>query len=227
LPDLSSIRAVLFDLDGTLYPIPRFMKLRATLILWDGIPYLRRLGKARDSLRNREFPSLEALNQAFYDELARRAGREPRQAAAWFEQRFVPGLATFLKRSCRARPGLVACVAGLRQRGIKVGVFSDYGCLALRLSALGLDPALFDLLSAAEDFGALKPLAKGFEATAGKLALPPESVLMIGDRDDLDGEGARRCGMPFVGVLSPAAPKDSPHFYPWPDLLEMLERIGK
>ena len=41
---------------------------------------------------------------------------------------------------------------------------------------------------------------------ARELGVAPGRVLVIGDRDDTDGEGARRSGMPFSLVVGNSRP---------------------
>jgi len=48
----------------------------------------------------------------------------------------------------------------------------------------------------------LKPDPKGLIIPASKLKTPVKECLFIGDRDDMDGECARRAGMPYL-ILNP------------------------
>jgi HAD superfamily hydrolase (TIGR01509 family) len=91
-------------------------------------------------------------------------------------------------------------LAFLRQRGVAMGVLSDYPALA-KLEALGLGGA-FEVVLCTTDRGvnAYKPHPAGFRAAAAAFRLPPASVLMVGDRADVDGQGAAAAGMPSVIV---------------------------
>jgi len=196
--DLTALRGVIFDLDGTLYVQPWYMKPLAALLLVRDIGILRHMTAARDSLRGREFEGRETLLAAFHEELGRRAGLGPMGAARWYEQRFTPAFLSILRSSCSVRPGLVEVLSGLRSRGIRTAVLSDYGVVAERLAALRIPASLFDDLASAEDSGALKPSPRPFLDTARRLGLDPDRVLVVGDRDDLDGLGARSAGMSFL-----------------------------
>ncbi|MBW2264536.1 MAG: HAD family hydrolase, partial [Deltaproteobacteria bacterium] len=87
-------------------------------------------------------------------------------------------------------------------RGLKTAVLSDYGRVAERVEALRLPVTLFDDLASAEDAGALKPSPLPFLMSARNLGLEPDQVLVVGDRDDMDGQGAMAAGMAFLRLGS-------------------------
>jgi HAD superfamily hydrolase (TIGR01509 family) len=189
----------MFDLDGTLYSL-RLTKLWMTLALWRSVSLLRRLNASRRAIRGTVYPDRGALLAAFYGELARRAGTTVARAAAWYEGEFMPAFVAMLARRAVVRPGLAALLERLRQRGVRTAVVSDFGRVGDRVSALGLDAALFDDLVAAEDYGVLKPSAVPFEAVARRWELDAAEIAVVGDREDLDAASARDAGMQFVGV---------------------------
>jgi HAD superfamily hydrolase (TIGR01549 family) len=188
---------VLFDLDGTLYETSWLLKLRVTAMLLGDIAILRHVQEARERVRGRDFEGPDGLRQAFHEELGRRAGLGPSEAGDWYEDRFIRAFLQVLERHASARPGLVPLLEGVRSRGIKTAVLSDYGRVAERIEALRLPVTLFDELSSAEDAGSLKPSPRPFLMCAERLGLEPREMLVVGDRDDMDGEGARAAGMVF------------------------------
>lgn len=199
------VRAVLFDLDGTLYhqpPLRRRMLLElARAPLLEGLgarQTLRRLKvfrRVREELRERGRPE-ESLDRLQYAEPAQRigddAGELERTVARWMHQKPLRHL-----ERCR-RAGLVELLADLSGADLKLGVFSDYPADA-KLIALGVDEA-FDLTLCATDpeVNAFKPHPRGFLRACEVWGLEPEQVLYVGDRDDVDGEGARAAGLPVV-----------------------------
>ncbi len=102
--------------------------------------------------------------------------------------------------SCRFE-GVLEAFVQLRAAGIRIGVFSDYPAME-KLQCLGLRA---DVVVSADDeaVGRLKPAPEGLRYTAEKLCIPVDECLFIGDRDDKDGECARRAGMAY---LIPARP---------------------
>ena len=123
----------------------------------------------------------------------------------WMYERPLKHLRPHLRR------GTVEFLERARRSGMRLGVFSDYPVQA-KLRALGIDQ-YFDCMLDATDpaVNAFKPDPKGFLVCAERLGVAPEHVLYVGDRPEVDGEGARRAGMASV-VLSDE-PMDDGHRY--------------
>ncbi|GMO14258.1 MAG: hypothetical protein Ta2A_24720 [Treponemataceae bacterium] len=107
----------------------------------------------------------------------------------------------------RARPEAAALLTALQTARIPVAVYSDYEHVAEKMAAIRLQPKDYgispDHLYGPEHFGALKPAARPFRLIAEALGVPAEKVgkiIVVGDRDDTDGEGARNAGMRFLQV---------------------------
>ena len=75
-------RAVLIDLDGTLYSV-RALKIRLTVELWRDLALLRQLGPSRRQLRGASFPTGEGYYQALFGEVARRSHRSEEACLRW------------------------------------------------------------------------------------------------------------------------------------------------
>jgi HAD superfamily hydrolase (TIGR01549 family) len=197
------VRAVLFDLDGTLYNQSR---MRALMALELGTmpafgPFtaprrwraLRAYRHAQERLRG-----LDA-NPSTQGALAAEASGVPvseveRIADEWMQRRPLKYL-----RLCRA-PGAVALIDWLMRAGIKLGVLSDYPAAA-KIAALGLDGRFDPILCATDpEVGAFKPNPRGFLRAASIWKLPPADVLVVGDRPEADAAGAAAAGMPCVIV---------------------------
>jgi phosphoglycolate phosphatase/putative hydrolase of the HAD superfamily len=86
-------------------------------------------------------------------------------------------------------------LAALRARGVQVGVFSDYP-VADKLDRLRVRTHVsLELDATTEDINAFKPHPRGLEVACARWGLPPDQVLYVGDRADVDAEAARRAGM--------------------------------
>jgi phosphoglycolate phosphatase/putative hydrolase of the HAD superfamily len=216
------IRAVLFDLDGTLYHQPAmralmalelttavFGGLRRATRTWRGLTAYR---KAQEELRAREAraPSTKRVQPA--DQLVLAASTaglsEPELAsivAEWMFERPLKYLPL-----CRAR-GLHELVNFLEHRGLDMGVLSDYP-VGAKLRALGLaDRFSLVLCSTDRDIGAFKPSPRGFLRAAAHWRLAPGEVLMVGDRPELDAVGATAAGMPcaIIGRVRVSLPESA------------------
>jgi FMN phosphatase YigB (HAD superfamily) len=76
-------------------------------------------------------------------------------------------------------------------------VLSDYGHTKEKLQALGMECSLFDWVISAPELGGLKPASQLMACVAAKMGVPPNQCLIIGDREDTDGELARSVNAPF------------------------------
>ncbi len=212
---------VIFDLDGTLYESDLLLKIRMAGQLWRDLRILRHLYAARSSVRGLDFAGRDQLLDAFHDELGRRAGISRESASRWYDERFLAAFLDVLGRHAGPRPGLVPLLGRLRDRGIKVGVLSDYSRVAERLEAIRIPITLVDEIASSEDSGSLKPSPRSFLMMAGRLGLEPGDVAVVGDRDDMDGAGARAAGMRFVGIAPGSVPR--PPLFPWSEIPSRLD----
>ena len=208
------IRAVLFDLDGTLYDQRRMrtlmaMELAAMLLRrpfqaprnWRALAAFR---KAQESLRGDRRSRPGATGQL--EEAAARLRMPLDEVDAivteWMIQRPLKYMV-----SCRAT-GVIDLLTFLRKRGIQIGVLSDYPA-ALKLQALQIADWFSIVLCATDpDIGVFKPSPRGFLAAAERWQHAPAEILVVGDRADADGAGAAAAGMPcvIVGRFRPAVP---------------------
>lgn len=186
------LRAVIFDLDGTLYdnrclpvclPIIEFFTFR--------LGYLARERKVRRQLRGCDFDTEEA----FYDRLFHLIlPKHPERARRWYLGHYLPLQARILRLFCRPDAWVEPKLRELRQQGVKLALYSDYAFASQKLRALGLDPGLFDLIVDAPSLGGLKPSAVCASQVLETLGVTPSEAVFVGDRDDCDAASARKVG---------------------------------
>jgi HAD superfamily hydrolase (TIGR01549 family) len=206
---IKRVRAVLFDLDGTLYhqePLRFCMALElASLPLraspasarrtWDALRVFRRV---REELRDLGEPEAP-LARLQFERAAERLAMETRDLEAVVSEWIFRRPLKYLRR-CR-RAGSESLFGYLRSRGIPVGVFSDYPARE-KLGALQL-AEMVSLLACATDaeINAFKPHPRGFLWSCERWGIEPSKVLYVGDRVEVDARGAANAGMPCV-ILS-------------------------
>ena len=202
-PGAGRVRAVLFDVDGTLYDQRSVrMAMGIELAMWPlrtrnggaalrTIRVLREYRRCHERLRAGTFLGLIAAAQLA--EAARRAGVSQPEAAEVVEQWMVRRPLRHLRRY--RRPGLVETLDGLRRAGLALGVLSDYPS-GEKLAALGIAHYFsLTLCTTDEGINALKPRPDGFRAACVRWGLAPEEVLYVGDRPEVDGAGAVAAGL--------------------------------
>jgi putative hydrolase of the HAD superfamily len=190
-------KAWLVDLDGTLYaptPVKLMMAAEVLLLGWTAAPVLRRFRAEHELVRE-----LGLEGDPFALQIARTAEALGRSSddveghvRAWMIERPGRWLAAF------RRQALLAEIEAFRAAGGRTALVSDYPAKR-KLEALGAS-SLFDAVVASGEPGGprrLKPHPDGMLRAAAALEVEPLACLVIGDREDADGEAARAAGMRF------------------------------
>lgn len=194
------MRAVLFDVDGTLY-CQKCMRWRMAMELGRGLLTGRITPRQVHMLsafrRNREHLSrslaVDVTERQFTD-IAARFTVSPELVRGLVEDWMLRNPLRHLA-ACRF-DGLRDFIDGCRARGLAIGVLSDYPAEE-KLCALGVEA---DLIVVATDpgIGRLKPEPTGLMMMLERMGLTAEQALYIGDRDEVDGEVARKAGMTYL-----------------------------
>ncbi|HTO71972.1 MAG TPA: HAD family hydrolase [Myxococcota bacterium] len=189
--------AWLVDLDGTLYhaaPVKAAMALELAAAGLRVAPLLRRFRAEHERVRAEAAPADPFARQLAGAALA--LGVEPATlhgvVEEWMFRR--PGKWLRLAR----RRSFLAELAAFRAAGGRAALVSDYPARD-KLEALGVT-ALFDTVVACGEPGgprSMKPSPEGVLSAAARLGVAPALCLVIGDREDADGEAAKRAGMRF------------------------------
>lgn len=197
--DWDQLDLVVFDVDGTLYDqkqlrltmLLQLLKHAVTKLDVSIFPVIKHYRKIRETMGDDEVFDFEAKLVKQTSELT---GQSEANVTAiiheWIETRPLPYLAT-------ARyEGLVPLFAAIKKQGKILGILSDYKATA-KVNALGLSA---DLIISAQDaeVNVLKPHPKGLEAIASKAGVAMDRAILIGDRDERDGEAARRAGAHYL-----------------------------
>lgn len=196
----TSSRAVVFDMDDTLYPERDFVL--------SGFRAVARW--AEEALGLPAAPSITTLNTLFT------AGVRGDTFNRWLNScgiadsdTIVPQLLeVYRQHSPEIRPfaGVPELLAALG-RFYRMGLLSD-GYLAVqqrKLAALGLRPA-FDAVVFSDELGraAWKPSRQPFDLVCERLQVPPGRAIYVADNALKDFAGARRAGMKTIWLRRPA-----------------------
>lgn len=187
--DIAAVRAISWDVDGTLYSTRKVASRLWFAILpaclrgaskesWAALAEMRRFRERMELLRSTGW-SLAVDDTSI-------------ERRIQFERRWLcPAIA-----AAGARPGVADTLRFFGTRFEAQVALSDFEC-GHKLASLGLADA-FHATYAGERLGHLKPSPQPFLRVLRDLELPPQALLHIGDRADTDGAGAEAAG---CGVL--------------------------
>ena len=200
--DISHVRGILFDVDGTLYSQRPLRAVMMVLLLFRYFFKPRELvrkakvinsyRKAQEMIRvsseivlNGRKKQLEitAQHTGESDDYVLEIVKE------WFEKRPLPFLRFFKRKDMKN------AIVFLYRKGFKLGTYSDYP-VEDKLEALGVSKYLTTAVYSGDPMvRGFKPNTNGFHVAAKKMGLLPSEILYIGDRPDIDGIGASTAGM--------------------------------
>ncbi len=202
--DLQNIKAVIFDVDGTLYDLK---KMRSKMF-WDLLKYfflhpqkisellmVYKFRRLREKNRALNVPNLEQAQYEWPASSLNVSAQAVKQAVEeWMHVRPLKYLA-----QCRFS-GVSELFLILRQKGIKIAVVSDYPAEE-KLKALNLQAdAVFSSTDPA--INKFKPDPAGFLLALESLGVNKEQTLVIGDRQECEGQAATAAGIPYLLVGS-------------------------
>ena len=215
LPEIAP-RAVIFDLDGTLYSL-RLLKWKMAWKNRRHFKFIRHLNPTRKALRHYDFGESKTFYRHYFELFEKNAKEKAQVIENWYFFQYYPHFIGLLKHYT-PRPGVIDVLKHLQSQSIKTGLLSEYAFIDERLTALGIDPAFFKVRLNCEDIGALKPHSKAFQRTAQELKVAPQACWYIGDRQDTDGEGARAAGMKATIIDGASS---------WTEVKKRIVSIGK
>lgn len=183
------IKAVVFDVDGTLYSNTK-MYLRSALFALGNLSLLKAFTKTRKELRNLhnidDFYSIQAAL------VGQKLGLSKDDAYALIQDKIYTEWEACLK-GIKPYPYVRECVTTLRMSGLKTGLISDFP-LGNKIEYLGLE-GLWDEAFTTEAIGKLKPDRASFDLMAEKLNCRLNEIIYVGNSYSYDIIGAKNAGM--------------------------------
>jgi len=227
--NFTRVRAVLFDLDGTLY---RQAPLRALMALELAVlPLYRPFGarlewRALQAFRHaqeRLRGAVDALPPGTQLELAAADSGLPVARVRTAVDEWIMSRPLKYLPLCRAT-GLGALLGTLDRAGLRAGVLSDYPA-DTKLKALGLADRFSPVLCSTDpEIAAFKPSPRGYLRACEIWRLEPVEVLFVGDRAEVDAAGAAAAGMPCA-IVGPGRSGSETAGYRTFRSLERLSRV--
>lgn len=226
--DWASIDGVIFDVDGTLFDHRRLRRhmivrlLKHVLTYRSGWRDVRALSLYRRARERLALAEADGIGRRQFLEVADRTGLSVDAVEAIVTRWIYRAPLAFVARY--GAPDASFFLTKLRQRDIRTGIFSDYPADG-KLAALGIVADIVRDASVSE-IDRFKPQPDGFLRVAELLGVAPARCLIIGDRDDRDGEAARRGGFIFLMKTPTDQPPMPFAFSHYRQLIGELDQLG-
>ncbi|MEE0998395.1 MAG: HAD family hydrolase [Treponemataceae bacterium] len=185
----SEIKAVVFDIDGTLYPNSRLYK-KMWFYFLKNLRFFMKYNKVRRVLHK------TAVLPDFFEYQGRMLAAEmnisKEKAKSLIEEKVYKGLEPFFV-NLKPFNYVKETFENFKSANIKLGILSDFPP-EQKKDIWGTAP-LCDVIMGSEQCGALKPSIYTFGTLIKKLDLPAENILYVGNSISSDVKGAKSAGM--------------------------------
>ncbi|MBM7565554.1 HAD family hydrolase [Paenibacillus sacheonensis] len=186
----SNLKAVLFDLDGTL--LNRDQSLASFLEhQYQRIPAFHAMGKQAFI---RRFVELDQKGYVWKDRVYQSLVEEGQLELDW--QELLADYVLSFRHHCIGFPGLIEMLEALKLRNYKLGIitngFGDFQMNTIR--GLGIE-GYFDEILVSEIEGLRKPDIRIFQLALQRLGVRPEEAIFVGDHPVNDVEAGMHAGM--------------------------------
>lgn len=217
-----ALKAVGFDIDGTLYPdyqarwrsLPFFLLNMRTILAFSRTRHIMRINHP-DSKNIENAGELEVKYFAGERGCSLEKARDIRDRVLYkgWEKYF---------RNVRIYPDVRESLLKLKNAGLKLAVLSDFP-VGRKLEYFGLE-GIFDVILGFPDSGGLKPHSEPFLMMAEDLNIKPDEILYIGNRLDYDVIGAENTGMrgALIGPPGRKAPDDVTTFSDYRHMVDSI-----
>ena len=183
------IQAVVFDVDGTLYP--NYKMYIISLLFFFRHPHIARaFQRMRKEIR--KIDHIENFQKLQAEIMSEDLGISIEKSSRILEK-YIYG--QFVNMFSWIKPFKVveSVLKNLRAEGLKLGVISDFP-VKKKLTFLELDE-YWDVVMSADEMGTLKPKKDAFLKISEKLNIPPERIIYVGNHYVYDIIGAGSAGM--------------------------------
>ena len=233
------IKAVLFDLDGTLLPMDQdeFLRGYFSLLAKKAAKRGYDAKELYDAIWQGTFEMIKndgkrTGEEVFWVTYKRIFGERAESDKPMFEEFYAKDF-DGAKGFCSFNPEAAKCVREIKKMGYRAALATNpvFPRIATekRIRWAGLEPSDFEIYTTYETVGFCKPNPKYYEWVAGALGLSPEECLMVGN-DTGEDMVAKNTGMKVFLLTDCLINKtDSPENYPhgsFPELMKFISELS-
>lgn len=215
-----TVKAVAFDIDGTLYPNWK-MRLNSIPFFAFHPILIYQFGEVRKLIRKRDHV------EDFYTTQAQMLGEilkiPQKESEELIDRVFYKG---WEKTFSRIKPydNMKSVIESIKAMGLKTAVLSDFP-IGRKLEYFGLEN-LWDVQLSSEETGYLKPHIKPFEVLCDKLNVKAEEVVYIGNSYRYDIIGSKAAGM-TAGHLSSSEKEGTIADFTFSNYSDFLDKLKR
>lgn len=195
--DISNIKAVAFDIDGTLYRAWR-LNIRMCLYFLRHSIFFLKYGLVRNIMH--KTPLIPNFRQVQAEYMAKKLKCSPEEAENRLDKIIYVGLEKYFPK-IKPCPCSYEFITELKQKGYKIALLSDFPP-EQKGEVWGIKQ-FCDVSLGTEQVGALKPDTNSFIQLAQKLELKPEEILFVGNSHKYDVVGSKNAGMKSAWFIVP------------------------
>lgn len=194
---LGEIKAVAFDIDGTLY---RTWKLNIRIVFHFLLhnQFFLKYGLVRAKIR--KIPLNEPFKEAQTRMMAEKLHCSPSEAELLLTKIVYAGLSSYFYK-IKPYKGAVELIKDLKAAGYKIALLSDFPP-EQKGDVWGIKD-LCDVVLGTEETGALKPSPEPFKKMAELLGVPEAEILYVGNSHKYDVVGSKNAGMKAAWLVQP------------------------
>lgn len=200
---MQNIKAIIFDFDGTFYPLNHFSRklilsnLKDILIMGDE-------RKSRKELRGIDFKTKERFYDEFSSKISSYGHIKKDEVYNWYYNIYQDKMINLLKKKYKLRPEIEDLFDFLIKNNIKYAILSDYPRVKEKLSALNFKSEYIEkasLIVSSDEFGGLKPLKTPFIECLKVLKVESKNCVIVGDKFSTDIQGAINSNIPYIQII--------------------------
>lgn len=190
IEDLGEIKAIAFDIDGTLYRNSSLYSKLVFHFVWN-LSLFQKFNAVRKEMHSITEPLPNFLDvQA--QKMAERLNCSKEEAYMAIDRISYGGLISYFER-IKPCKGVVQFIKNAKEHNLKVGLLSDFPP-EQKGDLWGIRPYC-DVILGTEEIGILKPSSFPFEKLAEQLGVKPQEILYVGNSQKYDVEGSKGAGM--------------------------------
>lgn len=197
IKDLGEIKAVCFDIDGTLYRSIRLNFKMIPHVIFHSKIFIA-YGKTRKIMHSMQ--KVDDFSKVQAEKMAEFLKCSPENAQKILDKVIYKGMEKYFVKMKTCKDS-IELIKDLKKQGFKIALLSDFP--PEQKGEIWGIKNICDVILGTEQIGALKPSTMPFHIMAEKLGISEEEILYVGNSHQYDIIGAKNANMKTAWLLYP------------------------